>query len=176
MVSHSEFWAEVTEDKKEPESFKEPLGVGGWPVRAHRDKDEETEIFTPLTRGARANLMLLVFFAAFVRVTIVGMSIGVFFGLVGMLAVGEETILQWTTNMTRDDLNILFQANFLDRSIIITVELLYTSGLIATLSALQFALLSMTNDNYKKQFFADIENEVRRPLAVRELYIRYLDR
>ncbi len=139
-----------------------------------KDEDWQPEDFTSIRRAAKFNLEMLLFFSAFVRVIIVGCSIGVFFMVVGLLAVGDDTIIQWTTNTTVDELDILLRFSFLGDEVIVTKELLFTSGLISALSCLQFALVSITNDLYKQQFFQDIADEVRMALAVRELYIRRL--
>ena len=165
-------WPEVFSRARESDApyVSQP---GLWET-VEEEQSGEFENLTPLTKRARRNVWMLLFFSSFVRVIIVGTSIGVFFMIIGWFAVGSDTIVQWTTNVTRDDLNILFSVDFLGGEIVMTEEILYTSGLIAALSSLQFALLSITNDVYKKQFFEDIADEVKRSLAVREIYIRYL--
>ncbi len=147
---------------------------GFWEKVEDDEKAVEFENLTPLTNRARRNVWMLLFFSSFVRVIIVGTSIGAFFMIIGWFAVGSDTIVQWTTNITREDLSIIFSFDILGGEIVMTEELLYTSGLIAALSSLQFALLSITNDVYKKQFFEDIADEVKSSLAVREIYIRHL--
>ena len=48
------------------------------------------------------------------------------------------------------------------------------AGFIATLSALQFAVSSVTDSAYREHFYDDMANEAREVLATRALYLAEL--
>lgn len=125
----------------------------------------------PLDRMDRVNLGLLMFVAQAVRVVLVGVVIGAFYVAFGLLAVREATILSWVAS---DSLDPLARFGLFGNELVLTWELLAVSGFIATLSALQFAVSTITDKAYREHFYDDMANEAREVLATRALYLAEL--
>lgn len=127
----------------------------------------------PLDRMDRVNLGLLMFVAQAVRVVLVGVVIGAFYVAFGLLAVREATIVSWVAS---DSLDPLARFGLFGNELVLTWELLAVSGFIATLSALQFAVSTITDKAYREHFYDDMANEAREVLATRALYLAELRR
>ncbi len=125
----------------------------------------------PLDRRARLNLGLLMFVAQAVRVVLVGLVIGGFYVAFGLLTVRESTIVSWVASESVDP---LARFGFLGHELVFTLELLAVSGFIAVLSALQFAVSSVTDRTYREHFYEDMTDEAREVLATRSLYLAEL--
>ena len=125
----------------------------------------------PLDRSARANVALLLFVSAMVRMLLVSLVVGAFFVVLGLFTVRADTILQWTT---QTELDPIASWNLFGGEMVLTWELLASAGVIATVSALQFAVASLNDATYREQFFNDVAAEVRTVLAVRAVYSRHL--
>ena len=126
-----------------------------------------------LDRMDRVNLGLLMFVAQAVRVLLVGVVIGVFYVAFGLLAVREATIVSWVAS---DALDPLARFGLFGTELVLTWELLAVSGFIATLSALQFAVSTITDKAYREHFYDDMAHEAREVLATRALYLVELSR
>ena len=113
----------------------------------------------PLDRMDRVNLGLLMFIAQAVRVVLVGLVIGVFYVAFGLLTVREATIVSWVAS---DSLDPLARFDLFGNEMILTWELLAVSGFIAALSALQFAVSSVTDQAYREHFYEDMAHEAPR--------------
>lgn len=122
----------------------------------------------PLDRMDRVNLGLLMFIAQAVRVVLVGLVIGVFYVAFGLLTVREATIVSWVAS---DSLDPLTRFGLFGNEMVLTWELLAVSGFIAALSALQFAVSSVTDQVYREHFYEDMAHEAREVLATRALYL-----
>lgn len=122
----------------------------------------------PLSRLDRVNFGLLMFVAQAVRVVLVGVVIGAFYVAFGLLAVREATIVSWVAS---DALDPLARFGLFGNELVLTRELLAVSGFIATLSALQFAVSTITDKIYREHFYDDMANEAREVLATRVLYL-----
>ena len=125
----------------------------------------------PLDRMDRVNLGLLMFIAQAVRVVLVGLVIGVFYVAFGLLTVREATIVSWVAS---DSLDPMTRFGLFGNEMILTWELLAVSGFIAALSALQFAVSSVTDQAYREHFYEDMAHEAREVLATRALYLAEL--
>ncbi|MCY4193316.1 MAG: hypothetical protein OXF04_03335 [bacterium] len=130
--------------------------------------DFSISAIAPLERMDRVNLGLLMFAAQAVRVVLVGVVIGLFYVAFGLLAVREATIVSW---VAADALNPLARFGLFGSELVFTWELLAVSGFIATLSALQFAVSTVTDKAYREHFYDDMANEIREVLATRALYL-----
>lgn len=126
-----------------------------------------------LDRMDRVNLGLLMFVAQAVRVVLVGVVIGAFYVAFGLLTVREATIVSWVAS---DSLDPLARFGLFGNELVLTWELLAVSGFIATLSALQFAVSTITDKAYREHFYDDMANEAREVLATRALYLVELSR
>lgn len=153
-ASHPGFLATAGESRAPTEGAGEPI-----PLSA------------PLDRSARANVALLLFVSAMVRMLLVSLVVGVFFVILGLFTVRADTILQWTTQTELDPLATWY---LFGGEMVLTWELLASAGVIATVSALQFAVASLNDTAYREQFFNDVAGEVRTVLAVRAVYSRHL--
>lgn len=125
----------------------------------------------PLDRMDRVNLGLLMFVAQAVRVVLVGVVIGAFYVAFGLLTVRESTIVSWVAS---ESLDPMARFGFLGHELVLTWELLAVSGFIAALSALQFAVSTITDKTYREHFYDDMANEAREVLATRALYLAEL--
>ncbi|MDE0652703.1 MAG: hypothetical protein OXI26_03535 [bacterium] len=125
----------------------------------------------PLDRSARANVALLLFVSAMVRMLLVSLLVGAFFVVLGLFTVRADTILQWTTQTEPDPIATW---QLFGGEMVLTWELLASAGVIATVSALQFAVASLNDVSYREQFFNDVAAEVKTVPAVRAVYTRQL--
>lgn len=125
----------------------------------------------PLERLDRINLGLLMFVAQAVRVVLVGVVIGSFYVGFGLLTVRESTIVSWIAS---DAVDPLARFGLFGEELMLTWELLAVSGFIAALSALQFAVSSVTDNAYREHFYDDMAHEAREVLANRALYLAEL--
>ena len=92
--------------------------------------------------------------------------VAVFYVIFGLLTVGQETLLQWTT-LDPDTFSPLLTLEFLGSPIIVTKPLLVVSGIIAAFSGLQFSVSLVTDATYRDSFSTDLRAELRQMLAVR---------
>lgn len=124
----------------------------------------------PLGTAARVNVGLILVFSQGVRIVLVGGIIGLFYVVFGLFTVRIDTITQWTT----DAPDVIARWDWFGHQVVVTWELLRVSGFIAAFSALQFSVSAVTDDAYRREFFADIVGEIRDALAVRLLYLECL--
>ncbi len=124
----------------------------------------------PLDRGESRNLVLLMLIAQIVQIMLVALVIGGFYVVFGLLTVREETILQWT-ELDAAGFNPLARFSLFGDELVLTWELFAVSGLIATVSALQFAVSVATDELYREQFAESLDAEIRQVLAVRARYL-----
>lgn len=130
----------------------------------------EAVVLEPLDGGEQRNIALLMLMAQLVQIVLVAAVIGAFFVLFGLLAVREETIVQWTEFNT-GDFAAITRFTFLGEELVVTWELFAVSGFIAAISALQFSVSLISDELYREQFFSSLEREVREVLAVRARYL-----
>ena len=127
----------------------------------------------PLGQMDRVNLGLLMFVAQAVRVVLVGLVIGVFYVAFGLLTVREATIVSWVAS---DGIDPVARFGLLGQELVLTWELFAVAGFIAVLSALQFAVSTITDKTYREHFYDDMAHEAREVLATRALYLAELSR
>lgn len=148
------------------------------PITTPPDLEDPPEI-PDLSGRERLNFTLLIFTAEFVQMVLVAMVIGLFYVIFGLLTVRRETLLQWTaiTEQTLED-SLIFNGSLtiFGAEVLLTWELLLVAGFIAAISALQFATSQLTDANYRAQFSADVEGELREVLAVRATYLHAIRR
>jgi len=127
---------------------------------------ENPPVIPPLGRRERFNIAMLMLTAKVVQMVLVGALIGAFYVAFGLLTVREQTLQQWTTGAFEP----LFTQELFGAEIIVTWDHFAVAGFIAAISALQFAVSSLTDDDYRATFNHDLEVEIREVLAVRALY------
>lgn len=121
----------------------------------------------PLTRPDWFNVGLVWVFSQGVQILMVGLLVGLFYGVFGVFTVRPDTIRQWTEG----DPDEWFRIN---SRLIVTWELIRVSGFIAAFSSLQFAVSAITDDAYREEFLGELVDDVREAFAVRALYLRLL--
>jgi hypothetical protein len=117
-----------------------------------------------LSRVEVLNVSMLLTISQAVQTLLVGATAGLFYVGFGLLAVRSDTILQWTTATELDPIATL---SFLGDDVVLTWEHLAVAGFVAAFSVLQFAVSSVTDDNYRAEFYDDIVADAREVLAVR---------
>jgi len=132
--------------------------------------EHEAVYLEPLDHREQRNIALLMLMAQLVQIVLVAAVIGAFFVLFGLLAVREETIVQWT-EFNAGDFKAIARFNFFGEELVVTWELFAVSGFIAAISALQFSVSLISDELYREQFFSSLEKEVREVLAVRARYL-----
>lgn len=125
---------------------------------------------TSLNRGAKTNLVLLLFVAQSIQVLLVASMVWAFYVGFGLFTVREATIGQWTT---LPEVDVWWRASPFGHDIVLTRPLVVVSALIAAFSGLQFAVSAVTDEAYRRDFGEEITAEIRESLAVR---IRHLAR
>jgi hypothetical protein len=122
-----------------------------------------------LSRVELANVGILLTISQAVQTLLVGIIAGVFYVGFGMLAVRRETILQWTT---ATELDPIVEFDLFGGAVLLTWEHLAVAGFIAGFSVLQFAVSSVTDATYRKEFYDDVARDVQEVLAVRAIVRR----
>ena len=117
-----------------------------------------------LERVEIINVGLLLTISQVVQTLLIGACSGLFYVAFGLLAVREDTILQWTT---ADELDPIATFGFLGDRVVLTWEHLAVAGFITAFSVLQFAVASVTDTAYREEFYDDVAGDVRSVLAVR---------
>lgn len=154
-VSRFDSWAQVVED------------CGDAPVCAVPVDDlPDPPDLPPLGKRARLNVALVLVFTQGVQIVIVGVVIGLFYVAFGLVAVREPTILAWVG----EDVDRIGEVTVFGNPVLLTWDLVRVAGLIAAFSALQFTFSALTDEQYRREFFEGILDEMREALAVRALY------
>lgn len=125
----------------------------------------------PLGRAARVNLTLRLVVGLSAQVLLVTLLIFGFYVLFGLLTVRTDTMLQWTTLESTDDV-LLSSFRLFGTEIVLTSLHLVAAGFVAAFSGLQFAVSLVTDDAYREEFVEESNAEVREALAVRAAYLR----
>ena len=120
------------------------------------------------------NVSLLLFVAQAIQILLVATVITAFYLMFGLLAVREETLLQWTaaSELTSDDWVQRF--SLFGSELVFTRQLVLVSAFIGVVSGLQFAVQLVTDESYREQFASEMTDEIRQALAVRAVYHRRL--
>lgn len=118
----------------------------------------------PLSRGERANVALVFFFAQAMQVVFFAWLVFGFFVVFGALAVTDVVIAEWVGHPRTDgDLFAL--------RLPVSNELIQVSLFLSAFSGLYFAGSAATDAHYRKSFFDPLVADVRVSLAAREAYL-----
>jgi hypothetical protein len=115
----------------------------------------------PLGRRQAGNLLLMLATRQLVQAAVVGLGLFGFFLVLGLLVVDRHTAEQWIGETVRSSAWLPG----------IPAALLRNATLIAGFGSMYFAITSMIDSEYRRQFFAPIVDEVERTLAVRAVYL-----
>ena len=119
-----------------------------------------------LTRRQWGNTGLVVLVTQALRVTFAAVLVGLFFVAFGILTMRPEIVETWTTEPAR----ILATFTLFGNDVTITEELLRVAVVLAGFSALYFTIYVVTDATFRREFFEDVEGELRQAFAVRAAY------
>jgi hypothetical protein len=124
-----------------------------------------------LDRGHRRNVSVLLFVSYAVQVVLIGIIVAVVLVVLGVLAIRETTIVQWTVQ-ENDRVDALWRFDMGGGTHVLTWGHLAVSGFIGVFSMLQFAVQLIRDEAYRTEFAADVGGDIREVLAVQALYER----
>lgn len=142
---------------------------GAPPLPAVDDPDGSPSLL--LDRRDRRNVSVLLFVSYAVQVVLIGLIVAATLVVFGVLAIREQTILQWTVQEA-DQVRPLWSFRFAGGEHVLTWPHLAVSGFIGVFSMLQFAVQLLRDEDYRREFSTDVSGEIREVLAVQALYER----
>jgi hypothetical protein len=101
-------------------------------------------------------------------VLFVGLTIGLFFVVFGMLAVDTDLRVEWM-NIPGDD---LFSVTIAGETFQLTEQLLRVSGGLAAFSGFYFAVAMLTDSTYREEFLTELTDEMGASFTARSEYLR----
>lgn len=121
----------------------------------------------PLRIRQRLNIGLVVLFGQALQITLVTASLTAFFVGFGFFGITETTAMGWTR---LDDINVLFDASFGGRTLVLSEPLIRVAAFLGAFSGMYFTVVLTTDDTYRSEFSEDVGPEIREALAVRTAY------
>lgn len=118
----------------------------------------------PLPRFARTNLVLMLLFSQAIQVLLLAFGLFVFFMAFGSLTIPDSTISAWTG----EPVSSLPSA--VGRHLPVTNDLFQVSVFLASFSGLYFTVSAVSDENYRRQFFAGLAAQLERAVAVHAVY------
>ena len=121
-----------------------------------------------LSRLQKVNLVLVLLFAQALQVLLLSVSVFAFFIAFGLLAIKKSVIQAWLGPGTEEN-PIPHNLPSLDW-LPVSNELFQVSVFLAAFSGLYFTVYAVTDENYRRQFFTDIANELETAVGVQRVY------
>jgi len=115
----------------------------------------------------RWNLILVLLVIQTVQVLLLSVTVFVFFMLFGSLVMETETQLAWTGADT------VGQAPLMSN---VSLSLVKVSLFLASFSGFYFTVSAVTDDTYRRQFFAVVETQLERAVGMRAVYLATRER
>ena len=137
-----------------------PLEEASRELAADEARDPST--YAQVLTYERWNLILVLLVIQTVQVLMLAVAVLVFFLLFGSLVMESEVQLAWT------GLDHLRNAPVLTN---VSTSLMKVSLFLASFSALYFTVSAVTDDAYRRQFFAVVEEHLERAVGVRAVYL-----
>ncbi len=131
------------------------------------DEREELQALA-LTRPQRLNVSLVALFTQGMQITLVTLLVGAFFIVFGLLTITPGIMDSWLGHQGDE----LFAFGVFGHDLRCTAELLKISGFLAAFSGLYFTVVLVTDETYRKEFRAELLDELRQTFAVRLVYLR----
>ena len=125
----------------------------------------------PLGRREWGNVGLVALFSQGVQILIVSLLIGVFFVLLGVLLVSEQTTQSWAHQV-----HVLAHWSVGNSELVVTEELLRVAGFLTAFSGLNFTVVLVTDVSYRQEFREEVVGELRQAFAVRAVYLDVVSR
>jgi hypothetical protein len=113
----------------------------------------------------RANLTLVLLITQTVQALLLSVTVFVFFMLFGAITMNEDVANVWI-----DEAGPVRNLPALPN---VSVELLQVSTFLAAFSGLYFIVYAMTDEIYRTQFFARVQRDLERAIAVRASYVAW---
>ncbi len=114
-----------------------------------------------VTGLAKANLVLVLLISQALQVLLLSLAVYAFFLVFGAVAIQEEVIESWLGHPPEP---------FLDSVPVITHELVRVATFLAAFAGLYFTVYAVSDDTYRRQFFASLMKQLRRAVGVRTVY------
>ena len=137
------------------------------PREARRIEREACPDGPQLRPAQRFNVGLVLFVSQAVQVLIVSLTIGAFFVVFGLLAIGEPVRQEWL-----GDTNVLLTITLAGEQFELTEELLRVAGGLAAFSGFYFAVAMLTDSTYREEFLEELTDEMRTSFKARAEYLR----
>ncbi len=128
---------------------------------AARYADEDVSELAQVQGYAKGNLVFVLLVTQAVQVLLLALAVYAFFVVFGSVAIREDVIRSW--------LSVEPQWVIKDWKVV-SLELLQVSTFLAAFSGLYFTVYAVSDETYRKQFFASLESELERAVAVRAVY------
>ena len=113
------------------------------------------------------NVGLVMLFSRAVQITLVGVLIGGFFVVFGILALPADTIEVWIGRAP----HVLATFTLGGRNLVLTEQLLRVAGFLSAFTSLYFTVYLVTDQTFREEFREDVVSEVRTAFGVRALYL-----
>lgn len=114
-----------------------------------------------VTGLAKSNLVLVLLISQALQVLLLSLAVYVFFLVFGAVAIQEKVIESWLGHPPEP---------FLDSVPVITHELVRVATFLAAFAGLYFTVYAVSDDTYRRQFFASLMKQLRRAVGVRTVY------
>ncbi len=137
------------------------------PQEVGRIEAEAGEGGPPLRTRQLVNVGLVLFVSQSLQVLVVALAVAVFFVLFGMLTIDASIVANWT----RGPAHVLLELDLGGRTAQLTTELLKVAGAIASFTGLYFAISMLTDDLYRREFLAQITDEMKETFVRRVEYL-----
>ncbi len=126
--------------------------------------EAEVDAGVPLDDRQRLNVGLVMFVSQALQVLIVALAVGGFFVAFGLLAMTPHVIEIWVGEKPHLLTTVL--------GVEIYEELLRVSGAIGALSGLYYAIATLTDETYRKEFLTELTEEMRETFLARVAYLQ----
>jgi len=122
-----------------------------------------------LTRLQKANLVLVMLFAQALQVMLLSLSVFAFFIVFGLIAIKDSVIQAWLGPGTAADPipSDLPSLGWLP----VSNELFQVSVFLAAFAGLYFTVYAVSDETYRRQFFADIADELENAVGAERVYL-----
>jgi len=115
----------------------------------------------PLTRRQETNVLLVLATRQLIQAAVVGLGLFAFFVILGLIIVDQTTATTWIGGEPMRSAWVPFMP----------VALFRAAVLLAGFGSMYFAITTMTQEAYRREFFEPVIADVERSLAVRAVYL-----